>query len=695
MSLIEYSATDGAALAERPADDPATPEPAESFARLELDNLMPSPTNPRKTFDQAKLAELAESIKASGVHQPILVRPRPDLPSGTMVAKPVYEIVSGERRYRASLLAGMTDIPAMIRPLTTPQVLEIQLVENLQRDDLSPLEEAEGYARLVAETGLAKEDLGARIGRSRGYVYQRLKLLDLCQEARNALAGGKIDASVALHIARIPTEPLQLKALHAFSQEQWTGDRMSARAAKKWIDQHVMIRLAQAPFDGSNAKLVPAAGSCDQCPKRTGAAPDLFSDYDVPDLCTDRACYDGKVAAHHLQIIEKARAKGMKVIEGDEAKEAWPRQWGALENYTAIGEPVSDDEGKRTLADLLTRMERAQIQLLVNPHDGEPLEVVPDEIADAAYKRLHAAKSPKDRAETARAERDRRAAQHEYEVGRLTEDHAKAWRQAASKDLVRAVLHDHRVNAFTADMLRVVLLHVAANEAVEPEAVRLGLGMPEESDVDLDWESLKGVIATIPDVELGPRLLAMLVVTEAEHVTEWKNGKRQVGEPTMIEAVAKAAGVDLQAYQDDAREALQDRFDALTKAEEETLEPREATGRAEMPVGTKVRFKVDLRGPGGKMRKVAGRDGKVDSWMGDGAVTVRYGTKDHEIATADWSELLLLAAPAAAATSTTPKRRRKASQAGIAAGLQALEEGTPEAALAGSLDDTPAWPKAA
>jgi ParB/RepB/Spo0J family partition protein len=288
--MKDYSATTGTALQED--DTPA------AFHNLALDRITPSLTNPRKTFDPAKLAELATSIKASGVHQPVLVRPLPGSRMADTERTVQYELVVGERRLRASALAGMDTIPAMVRTLTDDQVLEIQVVENLQRDDLTPLEEAEGYEHLMQHTGLSADELGAKVGKSRSYIYAKLKLLDLCQEVKQALRDGTVDASRALLIARIPDGKLQIKALSMATTPTGSHvDAMGVRAFSTWLQQNVMLRLEHAPFQITDAHLVPAAGSCKECPKRTGAAPDLFADVASADICTDPACHQAKEQA--------------------------------------------------------------------------------------------------------------------------------------------------------------------------------------------------------------------------------------------------------------------------------------------------------------------------------------------------------------------------------------------------------------
>lgn len=309
----------------------ALPMPAAGpeMRMVEVALITASLTNPRKTFDQVKLGELAESIRASGVHQPVLLRPLP----GTRIADtfdfrregaplPTYELVCGERRLRASRMAQAAEIPAMIRELTDAQVLEIQIIENLQRDDLSPLEEAEGYEKLMEHGHITADQVAEKVGKSRSYVYGRLKLLDLCHGAREALREGKLDASKALLIARIPDHKLQMEATEKITEEnRWDGSIMSARAAAKMVQEEYMLRLDKAKFPISDIELVPAAGACGACPKRTGQQPELFADVKSADVCTDPTCYKAKEAAHNGRVIEAARAKGQTVIAAEESKE--------------------------------------------------------------------------------------------------------------------------------------------------------------------------------------------------------------------------------------------------------------------------------------------------------------------------------------------------------------------------------------
>ena len=141
---------------------------------LPLDLISPNPSQPRRVFEEEALVALAESLKERGVLQPVLVRP---VPGGT------YELIAGERRWRAAQIAGLDTVPAMVRPHDDAASLELALIENMAREDLNPLEEARACAALVEDLGLTREEVGRRVGRSRVAVSNLLRLLDLPDEA--------------------------------------------------------------------------------------------------------------------------------------------------------------------------------------------------------------------------------------------------------------------------------------------------------------------------------------------------------------------------------------------------------------------------------------------------------------------------------------------------------------------------------
>jgi len=326
-----------------------------SYIMAGVDYAAPSPTNPRKTFPADKMAELTESVKKHGVMQPIIVRlwpakyPQP-LPTTT------YEIVAGERRYRAAKAAGLTMIEAKLRELSDAEVLEIQLIENVQREDLHPLEKATNYRMLMDEHGYSADLLAERIGKSRSYIFAQLKLLDLDEDSRRLFEAGMLNASTALLIARIPNAALRARAIKDITEPDYRGDVMSVRHAQRHIRDRYMLELAKATFPLEDATLT-AAGSCATCPKRTGNTPELFADIDSPDVCTDPDCHTEKKIAHRDREAEKARDAGIKVIVGEEAEKITRgygiESYSTLKGFTQANNVCYDDPEKRTYAQIL------------------------------------------------------------------------------------------------------------------------------------------------------------------------------------------------------------------------------------------------------------------------------------------------------------------------------------------------------
>ncbi len=153
-----------------------------------IEHVTRNPKNPRRTFDESELQDLSSSIRQHGIVQPVVVRPR---------GRDQFEIIAGERRWRAAQLAGLIEIPIIVRDVDDRTALEIAIVENVQRADLNPLEEALGYDQLIAEHGYTQNDLGEIIGKSRSHVANSLRLLKLPEPVRDMLAGGSLSAGHA------------------------------------------------------------------------------------------------------------------------------------------------------------------------------------------------------------------------------------------------------------------------------------------------------------------------------------------------------------------------------------------------------------------------------------------------------------------------------------------------------------------
>jgi len=172
--------------------DVASPPTLETpgIREIPIDTLEPSPFQPRRTMDPAALAELSASIRARGILQPLLIRPHPS-------ADGRYQIIAGERRWRAATAAGLHQVPALVRPLSDLDAMAAALVENLQRQDLNVMEEAEGYTRLLDEFGLSQEDLAQAVGKSRSYIANTIRLTNLPDAAQDAVRSGQLSAGHA------------------------------------------------------------------------------------------------------------------------------------------------------------------------------------------------------------------------------------------------------------------------------------------------------------------------------------------------------------------------------------------------------------------------------------------------------------------------------------------------------------------
>lgn len=557
MSLKEYDSSTGAAIAAEPGESRANTAPVVTFDHIALDLILTSHTNPRQTFDAAKLEELAASIRFASVMQPILVRPLPaDRLADTALAtdasqlllndwahrpkrlpRPAYEIVSGERRYRASILAAQRTIPAMIRAMTDQEVLEAQLVENLQRDDLHPMEEAEGYRRLCETTGIKKEDVGAKIGKSRSYVYQRLHLLQLGQEARAAFRSGKVDASKALLLAGVADPKLQLKALKEVTAEGYSGQTMTVRAFRDWLQQNVMLKLDHAPFDIKDETLNEPAGACATCPKRTGANRDIFEAFDSPDMCTDAKCYGVKASVSLQRIKDAAAEKGMTVIAGVEAKKLKPYAYGdEIKGYTRLDEKL---ETGGTVAKALGKDAPAPV-LFVDPHTHKQVKVLPSEVVGQLLKDKGIETAQDERqANTKKFEAERRKAEAERKI-------EAEWRARAAGQIVNQV-RAGAITAFSADVVRLLITSMLRTmcesyEFAERAECLLPLwGLPAAGENDDPTEAIDRHVKAAPDTELGPMLIALLASDEVEYRPHYQEGKKT----PVLDLLAGETGVDL------------------------------------------------------------------------------------------------------------------------------------------------------
>lgn len=203
-----------------------------SETKMSINDIKPNPNQPRTHFNESELAELAESIRENGVLQPLLVRKHG---AG-------YEIIAGERRFQASKLAGLDEVPVIIKEVDDQKMLELALIENLQRSDLNPIEEAKGYKQLIKKSGMTQEALSKAVSKSRSSITNSLRLLDLPEEVQNYLFEGKLTAGHARAILAVPFDEQRIKLA-----EKVVADGLSVRATENLAPLYSVGAEQKAP----------------------------------------------------------------------------------------------------------------------------------------------------------------------------------------------------------------------------------------------------------------------------------------------------------------------------------------------------------------------------------------------------------------------------------------------------------------
>ena len=234
----------GALMLENNVDDMV------STSTLNINEIIPNKEQPRKTFDQTALEELADSIRQHGVLQPLLVRP---LPNGA------YQLVAGERRWRASRLAELKEVPVIIKELTDTEAMEIAIIENLQREDLNPIEEAEGLQTLIDKCGFTQEEVATSVGKSRPAITNALRLLKLPEDVREMTKKGEISAGHARALlsfdsqalmqevaAKIVSDKLTVRDVEKLAKRPKTDETNKAPRRRDSIYDEVELSLTEA-----------------------------------------------------------------------------------------------------------------------------------------------------------------------------------------------------------------------------------------------------------------------------------------------------------------------------------------------------------------------------------------------------------------------------------------------------------------
>lgn len=350
---------------------PVTHAEQEPARPIELLDIEADPNNPRPFHDDAKYQELRSSVRQHGVLQNIVVRPHPK-PGGVP-----FMLVAGERRWRAAKAEGLREINAIVRDLGDQAAFELALIENLNREDMSPIDEALGYKYLIEEFRLDVHDISAKVGKPEQYIRRRLVLANLDPSALDHVRSEVLTFGGAEELARAP-RLVQVKFLGQVHQElQFHRQRQASgggstlggptyRAAevRRFVRGELrVLPLARAPFDLTDEALPPLP--CVRCPKNTAQQRDLFAEPDGPGECTDIACYDKKADLFWSRAKERAKDEGLQIIEGEEAKKyiqhgslPWdselvdlgkdceedPVYQAAMEKYEEIDDSSQDDD---------------------------------------------------------------------------------------------------------------------------------------------------------------------------------------------------------------------------------------------------------------------------------------------------------------------------------------------------------------
>lgn len=373
----------------------APPQQPEQVEIVLVEDIRRSATNPRK-HNREPDPEFVESVRVHGVLQPVVV---------TFVDDQ-YELVFGEMRWLACKIAGRKEIPAIVRTMEPDEIFEVQVIENSQRKDVHPLDESDAFAELV-KRGYPLQRIADRLGRPIAYVAQRLKLRELGKAGRAALDEERISLAVALQIARIPGDKLQAEALDEVAPEGRGSDFrevMTSSAAAQAIRERFMLKLVDAKFDRADPALVPKAGPCTTCPKRTGNQGELFSDVDSPDLCTDLACFRSKNDAWWKTAAVEAKKSGRTVLSEAESKKVFPNEYGGTRGFEPLDGEIYGPTGRNVKIKKLLGKD-VETVLARNPHTGQVVDLVPRALVDKALRAKKATTDEPTRAKATPAEK--------------------------------------------------------------------------------------------------------------------------------------------------------------------------------------------------------------------------------------------------------------------------------------------------
>ena len=311
----------------------------QSVQYIELERLHPSPTNPRKHFDEESLEELAASVAEHGILQPLVVRPQGN----------DFEIVVGHRRHRAARRAELGQAPALVRDLDDATVLELQLVENNQRQDVSPLEEADAIEALITHHGRDPTDIAAKLGRSDSYVMRRRRLTSLVPELRQLLEAERIGLGAAEALGQLPCGGQHELAAGRLSSE-YTGHHGKPQCWSnqevQWAIHHTTRKIEHACWELDEE--FEGLPTCEGCAMRSGAQAALPGLDDAEDRCLNARCWETKVETKLAERLAELLERGYREF-GEEQRAERRKDYRA---WVDVEDKCWRDEEGRTWGEL-------------------------------------------------------------------------------------------------------------------------------------------------------------------------------------------------------------------------------------------------------------------------------------------------------------------------------------------------------
>lgn len=629
-------------------DQPMPELPAPVHPTLALELLVPSHSN-RKNFDPEALQLLAAGIKLVGVLQPLLVRRLPasrlqETYEDPATRKVTHEIIAGERRWRAARMAGLRAVPYLEVDAADATALVMQMQENIQRETLTPLDEARGIEELVNQHDYTRQAAADALGLSLTHVYEAQRLLQLCPEAIAAMQQGTLTRSVALLVAQRPTPALQTEFTQRVLTTGPDGGPLSYRSAKDLANRQYQTDLAGAPFGLDDAELLPKAGACLKCARRTGAAPELFGKANSADVCTDVACFSQKKDAHFERLEADARSRGRKVITGREAREIMP-----TEGSTPAGYMLLDKTAKGHAAPLRSLLGEEVPEdkvVLIETPSGGMVEAISTRAAGAALesKGKTAEPSPGLKGKAGASTPDKAPTAAE-----LSDQYQRRWRRAAIDNIIEG--------------LRVAAEPEALDELPRQVAYRVILTMANETDDEtvrrafqlspgFSLDTLQAAVASVAGQ--SQRIQHMVLMMLASGTDEIPLYERPLDEALHIDATAPIAQVDVRLLQarvkDEMKAEAAERAQAAQPQDKSKPAPKPKpkpkpakTSKAEAQAaiaqamasaeaaqpnafepGQEVRIRIDLKGPGTRasapqLLPTKGRTAVIRSKTGDRA----------------------------------------------------------------------------